>query len=122
MGLISSRYAVNVDIHFDNTKLERNCNSQRALVREYGERMAVVIRRRLDDLEAAGTLEDMRSLPGRCHELRGDRAKQLSLDLVHPQRLIFAPADNPVSSKTDGGLDWSNVKSVLILGIEDTHE
>jgi plasmid maintenance system killer protein len=84
--------------------------------------MASVLRRRLDDLDAADTLDDMRHLPGRCHELRHDRAGQLSLDLVHPQRLIFVPIDDPVPLKPDGGLDWQQVKSIRILGIQDTHE
>ncbi len=111
-----------MDIHFDNSKLERDCNSQHALTKRYGQRMSALIRRRLDDLDAADTLEDMRHLPGRCHELLGDRAGQLSLDLVHPQRLIFIPADDPIPRKPDGGLDWPQIKSVQILGIEDTHE
>jgi plasmid maintenance system killer protein len=84
--------------------------------------MARVIRRRLDDLDAAETLEDMRNIAGRCHELLGDRAGQLSLDLAHPQRLIFVPQGERVLRKADGGLDWTQIRSVRILGIEDTHE
>lgn len=84
--------------------------------------MAGVIRRRLDDLDAANSLEEMRNLPGRCHELKGDRACQLSIDLVHPQRLIFVPLENPFPTKPDGGMDWTQVKSILVMGIEDTHE
>lgn len=91
-------------------------------MRSYGERMAGVIRRRLDDLDAATSLEEMRHLPGRCHELKGDRAGQLSIDLVHPQRLIFVPYEKPVPQKPDGGMDWSQIKSILITGIEDTHD
>ena len=84
--------------------------------------MAKVIRRRLDDLDASLSLQDFRTLPGRCHELIGDRAGQLSLDLVHPQRLIFTAQNKSEALKDDGGLDWSKVTAVLILGIEDTHE
>lgn len=111
-----------MDIHFDNTRFEQLCNTHRALVRAYGERMAGLIRRRLDDLDAAESLDDMRNLPGRCHELKGNRAGQLSVDLVHPQRLIFVPAEKPIPQKPDGGMDWTEVKSILVLGIEDTHE
>jgi len=111
-----------MEISFDSPKLERECNNHRTLIKRYGERMASVIRRRLDNLDAASTLDEMRNLPGRCHELLHDRAGQLSLDLVHPERLIFVPNDNPVPTKPDGGLDWQQVKSVRILGIEDTHE
>jgi proteic killer suppression protein len=53
--------------------------------------------------------------------LTGDRRGQLSLDLDHPWRLIFVPADDPPSIKDDGGIDWQNVKAIKILGIEDTH-
>ena len=85
--------------------------------------MARVLRTRLDDLQAADVLEDMRRLfPGRCHELKGSRAGELSLDLAHPMRLIFEPDYDPVPSKEDGGLDWSRVTAVLILAVEDTHE
>lgn len=80
------------------------------------------MQRRLDDLRAAANLEVMRTLPGRCHELTGDRAGQLSLDLDHPSRLIFIPANDPIPRKEDGGLDWSKVTEVKILAIEDTHE
>ncbi|WP_419934156.1 killer suppression protein [Candidatus Palauibacter sp.] len=80
------------------------------------------MRRRLDDLRAADNLEVMRGLPGRCHELRGQRAGVLSLDLHHPYRLLFEPADEPVPRKVDGGLDWGRVVAVRILGVEDTHE
>lgn len=84
--------------------------------------MAGVIRRRLDDLSAAENLEAMGSLPGRCHELKGDRGGQLSLDLENPFRLIFVPSDFPPAVKPEGGIDRKNVRSVVIIGIEDTHE
>lgn len=67
-------------------------------------------------------LEVMRRLPGRCHELKGELAGILSLDLRHPYRLLFEPADEPVPVKPDGGLDWAGVTAVRILGVEDTHE
>jgi len=84
--------------------------------------MAKVIRRRLDDLDAADNLEVMRNLPGRCHELKGDRKGQLSIDLVHPERLVFVPAHDPVPIKEDGGIDWKRVTSIKIVEVVDTHE
>ena len=111
-----------MDIIISDRKLSKICNQQSKLVKKYGSRQAKLIRRRLDELSAAETLTTMRSLPqARCHELTGNRAGQLSVDLVHPERLIFIPAHNPVLSKPDGGLDWSGVTAIEILGIEDTH-
>jgi len=67
-------------------------------------------------------LADLRNLSGRLHELKGNRRNQLSFDLDHPYRLIFVPDHMPVPSTVDGGMDWSRVTAVKILGIVDTHE
>ena len=108
-----------MDIIFKSQKFQKIVNTQKLLVQEHGDRQAQRIRRRLDELRAAATLEDLRHLPqARCHELTGDRRGQLSLDLVHPYRLII----EPVPRKADGGLDWSHVTAVLVSGVEDTHD
>lgn len=111
-----------MDIVFKDKKLAKLCNSKRDLVKELGADRARRLQRRLDDLRAAKVLEDMRYLPGRCHELVKDRTGQLSLDLDHPYRLIFVPANEPVPRKPDGGLDWSRITAVKILCIDNTHE
>jgi plasmid maintenance system killer protein len=110
-------------IHFDDSKLQKACNNSRLLKKQHGEKRAKRIRRRLDDLLAAESLEDMRPpWPGRCHELTGNRKGEFSLDLDHPYRLIFVPDHYPISLKPDGGIDWKEITSVLITGVEDTHD
>lgn len=112
----------NLDIIFQSAKLRKEVNDQNLLIRRHGAVRAKKLRRRLDDMRAAPSLHDLRSLPQtRCHELKGDRAGQLSVDLDHPYRLIFKPAP-PVPYKKDGGLKWTAVTAVIILGIEDTHD
>jgi plasmid maintenance system killer protein len=111
-----------MDILFKTHKLMKQCNSLDLLVRAHGQRCAKLIRRRLDELAAANCLEDIRSLPqARCHELKGDHAGSLSVDLEHPYRLIFCPANEPVPKKPDGGLDWAGVTAIEIIGVQDTH-
>lgn len=110
-----------MEILFQSRRFEKECNEQRRLVKKHGSIRAKKIRQRLDDLYAAEVLEDMRYIPGRCHELSGDRKGQLSLDLDHPHRLIFKPANNPIPRKEDGGLDWTRITAVIIIGVEDTH-
>lgn len=113
-----------MEISFTSKKLQKACNSDAELLRQYGKNCARKIRIRLDDLAAASTLQAFRpptGLAGRCHELVGDRQGQLSLDLEHPLRLIFVPAGEGVQRKPDGGLDWNSVTAVEIIGVEDTH-
>lgn len=111
-----------MQIVFKDKKLEKIFNAQKDLVRSYGKESAARIRRRLDDMAAAPSLETLRPpFPGRCHELKADRQGQLSLDLQHPYRLIFEPFGDGVKKKADGGLDWSSVKAVRIIEVEDTH-
>ncbi|MEE3716750.1 killer suppression protein HigA [Tumidithrix elongata RA019] len=111
-----------MDIFFQDKKFAKSCNNQKLLIKEHGLDRASRIRRRLDDLSGAVSLVTMRDLPGRCHELRGDRAGQLSLDLDGPYRLIFEPANDPIPKKLDGGIDWTQVTAVRIIGVDNTHE
>ena len=110
-----------MDIIFKIDKLQKEFNTKKLLVKRHGQRRAKIIDRRLSQLRAATILDDLRNLPGRCHELRKNRAGQVSLDLDHPYRLIFKPTDNPPPIKPDGGIDWTKVSAVTILDVEDTH-
>jgi len=112
-----------MDIVFKTNRLQKECNNHKALIRAYGPLRAKLIRRRLDELKAVISLKDMSYLPqARCHELKGEKAGQLSVDLNYPYRLIFRPANNPIPQKPDGGLDWNKVTIIEIMGVEDTHE
>lgn len=75
----------------------------------------------MKQLQAADTLADMRLLPGRCHELRGDRAGELAVSLDGPYRLIFQPANDPIPTLPDGGLDWSQVTAICIIEVVNYH-
>ncbi|NJK81935.1 MAG: killer suppression protein [Chloroflexaceae bacterium] len=111
-----------MEILFKTKSLGKECNNQRLLERRHGKRRAQLIRRRLDELCAAETLDVLRALPqARCHELGGNRAGQLSVDLDGPYRLIFVPGDNPMPRKADGGLDWQGVTTIIVVEVENTH-
>jgi plasmid maintenance system killer protein len=109
-----------VEVSFDDPRLKAIFENEKQLLRSYGKNRARKIQNRLNDLRVAETLADMRSLPGRCHELTADLAGHLSLDLDHPYRLLFRPAKDtePLSG---GGLDWTKVVDVVIVSIADTH-
>ena len=84
--------------------------------------MARKLQQRLMELKAASCLADIsRVPPPRCHQLSGDRDGLLSVDLEHPYRLLFIPANDPISFTQDGGLDWARVTEIEIVEIGDTH-
>ena len=107
-----------MQVEFAYQGLEKLMSRQRSLVRKYGPDGAKKVSHRMSLLQSADTLADMRHLPGRCHELTGDRSGQLALDLHGGYRLVFRPAGN-WSRKNDGGLDWSSVSAVEVIEISD---
>jgi proteic killer suppression protein len=109
-------------IFFRTKKLQKICSEDREMQRQLGPAMARKLRQRLMELKAAETLADVSHLPPpRCHELTSDRAGQFSVDLDHPYRLLFIPADEPVPYREDGGIDLARVREIEIIEIEDTH-
>lgn len=111
-----------MDIFFADNKLKRICSDDSQAVRKLGKVCASKLRARLDDIDAASCLDDLRQpFPGRCHELVGDRKDELSLELAHPYRLVFRPNEDPPVVKGDGGLDWTKVTAILITEIVDYH-
>lgn len=111
-----------MDISFESQQDAELYNDTKALARKFGAEQAKRIRKRLDQLFAAERLSVFAGGAfGRCHELKADRKGQLTLDLKHPFRLCFVPANEPIPTKDDGGLDWDKVTAVRIVGVIDPH-
>lgn len=113
-----------MDLTFATTKLRKEMNEAKAMSRAYGPRRAKRLQIVLTSLRAATTLAVFAppySPPHRCHELTGNLKGILSMDLVHPYRLLFEVANHPVPSRAEGGLDWSQVTAITIIKVENTH-
>jgi len=90
--------------------------------KELGPQMAKKLQQRMMELSTMDTLGDISHLPPpRCHELTGRRAGQFSVDLVHPYRLIFIPADDPIPRTKEGKIDIDRVFEIEVIEIKDTH-
>ena len=48
-----------MEVFFDDDRLRRDCNGEKALTKRFNRQRAKLIRRRLDDLHAAPNLETM---------------------------------------------------------------
>jgi proteic killer suppression protein len=110
-----------VKITFLNKKLEKQANDFKKCQKEMGTIRAKLYNKRLGDLRNAITLEDVRNLPGRYHELMGDRKGQWACDLDHPYRLVFEPHENPIPTNESGNFIWLEIKGVEIIEITDYH-
>lgn len=92
------------------------------MLKAFGKKMSLKLGQRLMELGAAETLADMSHLPpARCHQL-ANTGGVFSVDLEHPYRLLLIPAEEPMPSTTDGGIDVHKVTAIEIIAIEDTHD
>lgn len=114
-----------MEIYINNKKLKSALEDKARCKKLYGDEMAQKVSLRMAALKAAITLVDfwppMRG-PERCHELKADLAGQFFMDLKHPYRLLFVATESPSKIDYPNEKDrWSAIKSIEILGIEDTH-
>ncbi len=79
-----------MDITYKNKKIEKICTDVKTAERTYGREMADKIHQRIDEIDAADTVEMMIQFHiGRCHPLTQNRKGQYAVNLVHPYRLVF---------------------------------
>lgn len=112
-----------MDVRFISEKLEKLCNSHKAREREWGERRAKILGRRLDDLRAAVTLEDMRNAPGYCEEYKHRKDHTFTLRLDGAWRLYFRPSQDPLPLlKDEKSVDWTQVTEIEITDVRKAHD
>ncbi len=110
-----------MEVFFRTKKLEGDLAAAKGRTQAYGAEASKALVHRMTELAAADSLDVMRTLSGRCHELYGDRAGQLAVDVRGGLRLVFRPRENPPPTKPDGGLDWTAVTSIEIMEVTDYH-
>ncbi len=99
-----------MEIVYGNNKIKKQCQSATRK-----------LKKRLDDLRAADNLSVVKTLPGRCHALKGNRSGQWAIDLEQPKRLIFEPIGDPLPINEDGWLNTDDVKAICLLEVVDYH-
>lgn len=77
-------------IEYKTKAIEKVCTNAYAATKKFGQKMADKIHQRIDEIDAADSVEEMIQYKvGRCHPLHNNRQNQYAVDLVHPYRLVF---------------------------------
>ncbi len=111
-----------MNITFADKKLQKLVSDDRKMQKELGQPRAKILRRRLTQMQDATTLEDVRDLPGKYHELTGNRKGQWACNLDQPYRLIFTPHETPIPTNEGGQYIWTEVLGIEVIKIINYHK
>lgn len=104
-------------ILFANQKDRQLAASFERLIGQYGERKARRLRQRLDELDAASNLGDVRTLPAmRCQRLT-DRPNLIAICTIPPSRMLLRVNGEPRFDEKP--LIWQAVTTVTIIALDE---
>lgn len=109
-----------MNIDYRSNKLRKILTNAILIKKEYGT-MAKKVSQRMEQLNAAGNLAVLISLPVNCHSLTGNRQGEWAMDISGNFRLIFGIHQNPIPLKRDQSVDTILVTDIRILEITDYH-
>ena len=111
-----------MDVTFRKAKLQKIFESDTKLIRKFGPRSGHKIIDHVAFLQYATSLAEVPTKGMlRCHQLSGDRDEQFAVDLVHPFRLVFEVAHDPIPRDKFGGIDKERVTAIRIMEVIDYH-
>ena len=110
-----------MEIKFKSAKLKKTCSSYELARKQWGEKMARAIIKRLNEIQSADCIADLNHAPPtRCHLLEPHKRGIYAVDVGHPFRLVFQAISedgNPL-----GNIDASQVKHIKILEVTNYHD
>lgn len=109
-----------MEIQFKNGRLQNLIESEKELKRRYSTNLAKQVQIRMYQLKSSSNLEELFSVKGKWHPLKGNRKGQYAASLPDGERLVIKPSE-PVPYKEDGGIDTSKVDSIIVIAIENYH-
>jgi len=110
-----------MEISHANSRIRKVCTELREMRKKLGDVRSKNLLARLDQLQGADCLEDLRNAAGNWHELSQNRKGQIAANIGQPYRLVIVPTDDPPPIKPDGGLDWTKITAITVLEIVDYH-
>jgi proteic killer suppression protein len=106
-----------MEIAFESKSLRTVCESESQAKQELGDAVAAALKRRLADLRAATSINDL--VAGRSR-VGNDRNKMM-IDLCDGYRLIVQANHIKNPKLEGGGVNWKKVNRIKIVRIERNH-
>ncbi|MCQ2272502.1 MAG: type II toxin-antitoxin system RelE/ParE family toxin [Bacteroidales bacterium] len=106
---------------YKTKKLAVLAANEKKQVKEMGALCAKIFAKRLMTMHAAENMKELILMPGRFHELKGERAGQWACDLEHPLRLIFCPQKEGAAVREIENADTIEIIELMIMEICDYH-
>ena len=109
-----------MELAFDNRELRNICETEAMAKAQLGDLAAEALNRRLADLRAAATINDL--VATRPSQIAGSTDEHLVIELIDGCRMVLCAnhPKNPVIAA--GGIDWTKVFRVKILSIEVSND
>ena len=111
-----------MNITFADKKLKKFANNNPVAINKMGAIRAKLYQKRLQDMKDAESFSDLENLPGKYHQLKGNRKDQWACNLDQPYRLIFQPGEDPIPKDKHGSQILRELKLVEIIDITNYHK
>lgn len=97
-------------------KLRTTCEDENHAIRELGQAVSEKLKRRLADLCACTTINDL--VAGKPNKLDSSKNQDMAISLGEGFHMIFRAnhTENPINES--GKIDWARVNRVKIMSIE----
>lgn len=111
-----------MELAFADRSFRDLCLNEPLAIQALGRPLAEKLKSRLADFAAAFVVSDLFMLPGKPRELADGRRGHMVTDLINKQQLIFQSGHMKPRVLISGDIDWSQVRRILIIGLENGHE
>lgn len=110
-----------MELAFDKREFRDVCATSVLAQRQFGARLAHSLQARLADLSAIAVVSEVFNLPGRSRELKEPRQGTIVMNLTNDHWLAFISGHIKPRLLPTKAVDWSKVRRIRILGIENGH-
>jgi proteic killer suppression protein len=110
-----------LEIVFKSKKLKKNCEEIKNTQMKWGEKNALKIVKRLNEIDSFENLAELQKFPpARLHRLTGKREGQYAIDIKQPFRLIIEPMNISKEKNEENKLE--NITKVKIIEVTNYHD